>query len=433
MEYSSMSERILRSLESIIKNDLELEDFTIVPTEDNSKNKSPVLYESHHLGLESWCVKYVYQYICTELFKVRKSLAEKKLGYLIGENLNYILMGGLFINPDVNTFWNMKRELVESDKLGYEEEFRFSKLILTRKHKSNEAFAYRRWLLKRILEKMSKNGIPPSIGNLENELAVTSAAADGSQNNYHAWTHRIWCMEHFLPYFPDILAREMHFSEKWINEHVSENTGYHYRQFLINLFKSHRQLVMIPRYFHEVTKRLNLFNDDEPIQLLIFLLGKPPKNKSLEDISKYINIMIVLLYELLAVIENINDMFTEHECLWLHRRYILYNLVQIADEYLGEPNNTAKQGKNASICFNHESQSSYGNAVTNIVNENCEAKQPKIFKSQPNKFQSSNLYCVLTEREKEFITKNCAGSATQMNLARRYEKWLKLIVGFDLT
>lgn len=309
----------------------------------------------------------------------------------------------------------------------------FSKLILTRKHKSNEAFAYRRWLLRRILEKMSKNGIAPSIGNLENELAVTLAAATGSQNNYHAWTHRIWCMEQFLPYFPDILNREMQFSEKWINEHVSENTGYHYRQFLINLFKTQREFVVLPVYFNEVTRRLNLLNDDEPAQLLIFLLGKPLKNKSLKDISKYINIIVVLLYELIVVIENINSIFIEHESLWLHRRYILYNLVQTADEYLGEPYNTAIQGKNASICFNHESQSIYRNAISNIVNENCEAKQPKIFKSQPSKFQTSNLYRVLMNREKEFICKNCTGSLTQMELAKRYEKWLKLNIGFDLT
>lgn len=429
MEYSSMSERILRSLENIIKHDFELADFSIVPTEDNTKNKSPVLYESHHLGLESWCIKYVYQYVCSELFKVRKNLAEKKIGYLIRDNLNYLLMGGLLINPDINTFWNMRRELVESDILSIEEELKFCKLVLTRKHKSNEAFSYRRWLLKRILEKMSKNGIVPSINILQNELSVSELAATGSQNNYHAWTHRIWCMEHFVPFFPHILTQELEFSERWISEHVSENTGYHYRQFLIKLLKNQRDIPLLMPYFNEVITKLNLLNDGEPSQLLILLLGKPLKNKSLEDISKHINVIVLLLYELFVVIENINNVYTEHESLWLHRRFILFSLIQLANEYFGENSKITKK-----ITFNNTTSQMYNkNFINFVVNDNSGEKQAKIFKTQPSKFESSNLYRVLSNCEKEFISKNTGQSLLQIDLARRYEKWLKLIVGFDLT
>lgn len=101
------------------------EDFTIIPTDDNTRNKSPVLYEDHHLALESWCIKYVYEYACSKLMKVRKSLADRKISYSIKDDLNYLIVGALFINPDVATFWNMRRELVEEEILNCEQELLF--------------------------------------------------------------------------------------------------------------------------------------------------------------------------------------------------------------------------------------------------------------------------------------------------------------------
>lgn len=100
-------------------------EFIIIPTEDNTKNKSPVLYEQHSIGLESWCVKHVYQYACSTLFEHRKALSTRKLPYHKMEELNPVLNGAILINPDTGTFWNMKRELVERDLLSVEDELYF--------------------------------------------------------------------------------------------------------------------------------------------------------------------------------------------------------------------------------------------------------------------------------------------------------------------
>jgi protein prenyltransferase alpha subunit repeat containing protein 1 len=79
------------------------------------------------MGLESWCVKHIYRYAYLELFEVRQLLAKKKLSYCKERNLNHLLIGVLLVNPDVSTFWNMKRELVENDVLSVSDELRFTK------------------------------------------------------------------------------------------------------------------------------------------------------------------------------------------------------------------------------------------------------------------------------------------------------------------
>jgi len=52
----------------------------------------------------------------------------------------------ILINPDVSTYWNVRRNLVERVQLNITQEFNFSALVLSKKPKSSEAFFYRRWL-----------------------------------------------------------------------------------------------------------------------------------------------------------------------------------------------------------------------------------------------------------------------------------------------
>jgi len=88
-------------------------------------NKSPVLYENHHLGLESWCIKYVYEYVCSQLLSSQQNSTQKRISCSQRDSLEYLIKGGLLINPDVTTFWNMRRQLVEMDALQYENELLF--------------------------------------------------------------------------------------------------------------------------------------------------------------------------------------------------------------------------------------------------------------------------------------------------------------------
>lgn len=103
------------------------------------QNKSPIRLVDNHLGIESWCLKYVYQYAHQKIIK------NKKLNRYSTAIVKY-LNCAILINPDVSTFWNVRRNLVERVQLSLTQEFQFSALVLSKKPKSSEAFFYRRWL-----------------------------------------------------------------------------------------------------------------------------------------------------------------------------------------------------------------------------------------------------------------------------------------------
>ncbi|XP_063913015.1 protein prenyltransferase alpha subunit repeat-containing protein 1 [Zophobas morio] len=418
---NSMSERILRSLETIVNNDPNLKEFVVVPAEANTKNKSPVLYEEHNIGLESWCVKHIYRYAYLELFEARKLLLKKKLPFNKERSLNHLLIGVLLINPDVSTFWNVKRELVERDVLSVNNELLFTKLVLSSKSKSNEAFAYRRWLLNRALAKLQKNDMRALQSLFDGEMSVCEMAAAKNANNYHAWTHRIWSFEtigHRMANFSVLMLRELEFSQQWLSQHVSEHTGYHYRQYLLNAVRNSKKITCVFEYYYsKVVESLGLVNENDPKDILTLLLGKEKSCKPLEETNNLINSFSLLLFDLHNTVDMLNSIFPNHEALWYHRRYLLHHLIKTAYEYHGLSFKMNEKLDDVAL---------HGTNIVNMENSGFSdgEKQPKLFKTQPNRVESSLFYQSLVKTESEFIKKNLTGA---LHLARRYEKWLQFV------
>lgn len=71
---------------------------------------------------------------------------------LESNEITTLLTTALFLNPEVTTFWNMRRELVLDGCLKPNDELRFSALVLTFKPKCAEIFNYRRWIFSNILK-----------------------------------------------------------------------------------------------------------------------------------------------------------------------------------------------------------------------------------------------------------------------------------------
>lgn len=421
LEGYAMSNRILLTLDGILRNDLELQDFTIISTETNNlKNKSPVLYESHNLGLESWCIKPVYQYVCNMLFSRRKQLAERKLPYNEMENLNCLLNGALLINPDVNTFWNMKRELLNNDILNVEGELHFSKIVLTHKSKSNEAFAYRRWLIKKILDKFCINKVQIPTSVLQNELSVTHMASEKSQNNYHSWNHRIWCIENISNLYPamgNIIHLELSYTEDWISRHISEHSGYYYRQYLINVLRENKNIsIVYENYYSFIINKLQVFKEDKYINLLNYLLGNH-KKRILEETCSYINYVCVLLYDLMVLFVELFPHFFDHQCLYYHRRFLIYHLLRVPFEYHG-----IQYPKYSMIVTNINLWDE--NVITSdTVNISPSNMSLKFFKHVCN--YQYPLIDIVTSNEKSFIADK------KNDFIQEYHKWLKNIIGFE--
>ena len=65
--------------------------------------------------------------------------------------LTRLLTGALLLNPDVTTFWNMRRELMLTGRLDVQGELHFTAVLLSRKPKCAEAFSHRKWVVGRLL------------------------------------------------------------------------------------------------------------------------------------------------------------------------------------------------------------------------------------------------------------------------------------------
>lgn len=101
-----------------------------------------MIHAENNLGLESWCTQHVYEYAHKTIFNKKIENPKSIHCTSIVKYLNCAIL----INPDVATFWNIRRKLFINNKLNITKEFKFSSIVLSKKPKSNEAFCYRRWL-----------------------------------------------------------------------------------------------------------------------------------------------------------------------------------------------------------------------------------------------------------------------------------------------
>ncbi|KAH8294462.1 hypothetical protein KR018_008819 [Drosophila ironensis] len=223
-EKKVLCEKIIRDIHAVFQKDADLASFEIIPKETNC-NKSPVVHVEHNLGLESWCAQHVYDHAHRTLVFHRRQTWQQQLRTMQQQSQSDALVKylnvALLINPDVTTFWHIRRQLVQKNRLSINKELQFSALILSTKPKSNEAFAYRRWLY----SFQSADAI-----DWPNEIGICERAADRCASNYHAWSHRQWILQSG----PCLLQSELMRTEKFMRKHISDYSCYHYRQVLLN-------------------------------------------------------------------------------------------------------------------------------------------------------------------------------------------------------
>ncbi|XP_075231397.1 protein prenyltransferase alpha subunit repeat-containing protein tempura [Lycorma delicatula] len=327
------AERIITDIETVLKKDPKLKEFEIIAVTLN-ENKSPVVVQNHTLGLESWCVRHVFYHSYNRLMDIRQQRWKRE----DPSRVSRFLTTALLLNPDITTFWNMRRELVLCRHLDPHSELHFTAVVLSRKPKSAEVFSYRKWLIKNLLK-----DFPADPGLISNEFHVCEIAADRYPNNYYTWNHRIWC----LSQFPsdslkslNLFVSEWMSSQKWITTHVSDHSGFQYRQHLLlklisagckntcMLKRTHPNLLQICET--SLQSFFNMTNDS-------YKLSKDVKDSRVNNLMRRgdelynFNDFITPEYFILGLIcsELIlnNDlilMYIGHEALWCHRRFLIY-------------------------------------------------------------------------------------------------------------
>ncbi|KAK7866138.1 hypothetical protein R5R35_004786 [Gryllus longicercus] len=438
------AERILSDIESVFIKDPELKEFDILPITLN-QNKSPVHHVENCLGLELWCVRHVYSYAYHRLFDMR----QQKNRRADPEVQSRLLIGALLLNPDVQTFWNMRRELVQACRLDCHTELRFTSIVLSRKPKCSEAFSYRKWIVTKLV-----TGGEKGQSLLNRELNVAKTAANRYANNYHAWQHCIWSLVHLAPcdMYPEIHLEEWTATRIWVTMHISDHSGWQYRQYILQQLcgplgskipHTHEENYLY-RYIQPLLHSSNVTqkpsDSDSQLPSAKGDPDQPFQYPFAEDIKKCSNMRIVqCLNFVLSEIDLSTDLITRypgHEALWYHRRFLLSFLKSFIDQ-----NNCIIISGENSDCRKHKNTFS-STALNNYdLSAECVSFQSRASGGSSGEVTSSDihvfeiiremLYLVaqaMSKHEKCFVSSCVAGDENQQRFCSQYNTWLTQVL-----
>ncbi|NWX29444.1 PTAR1 protein, partial [Notiomystis cincta] len=293
----------------------------LIPCPEARYNRSPIVLVENKLGVESWCVKFLLPYVHNKLLLYRQ-----RKQWLNKDELIDITCTLLLLNPDFTTAWNVRKELILSGTLNPLKDLHLGKLALTKFPKSPETWIHRRWVLQQLIQENSLPSLATK-GNLgaapverihrlvQEEMNVCSEAAGRYPSNYNAWSHRIWVLQHLAKLTVKVLLDELSSTKYWVSMHVSDHSGFHYRQFLLN------SLIRRTVTDNNILVQNQMVNEQNPS------LQKEEENAGTEaacaeeqsvDLPRRLDEEMELCSELI-------DNYPGHETLWCHSDESLNN------------------------------------------------------------------------------------------------------------
>lgn len=299
----------MKKMDMVISQDSLLDEFDIVFSL-GEVNRSPIIHVEHKLGLESWCVKHVYAYAYSKILEAKQSKRREDPAVL-----NRWTQFCLLIAPEVTTFWNVRKLLLRQGHLSADTDLHLTKLILSRKAKCMQVFQHRKWMYSNILTRgltqpangahnFNEENHNDNVGLLNSlcikqflfsELDICSWTADKHQNNYHSWNHRLWVLQQFATRvgFANVCRLEYETSHRWVSVHVSEHSGLHYLQYLLDSLVS---------------------------------LVNEAKVENIQEIIPCVDSVENLYQKELEFNRDLIEEYRDHEALFCHRRFLLTRL-----------------------------------------------------------------------------------------------------------
>ncbi|KAL0109056.1 hypothetical protein PUN28_014273 [Cardiocondyla obscurior] len=335
------AEKILGDIENTIRRNPTINSFVILPMED-SENRSPVFYQEDSLGLASWCVQPLYVYTYRRLLEYRRERHQRR------EEPSTVarwLLGALLLNPNVTTFWNMRRELVRAGRLDPRDELSLTRPVLYHTPKCFEAFSYRSWLMPHFLDVLDA-AVKETI--IKDELKLVQTCADRYANNYHAWSYRRYLVTMFeqLGQWQLTFKKEWNDTMDWCKRHVSDHSAYSYRQFLLRKFMlkvitsgKETDIIRICSPHYGTNHFMRKHNLDVHEEMLIKRINQAMYYECDDftpDYARKLKIyMLALTFwtEECCFIVNYVCKYTDHEILWCHFRFLGHLLAVLTTAY----------------------------------------------------------------------------------------------------
>uniref|UniRef100_U3FWC2 Protein prenyltransferase alpha subunit repeat containing 1 n=1 Tax=Micrurus fulvius TaxID=8637 RepID=U3FWC2_MICFL len=425
-EVAVLVQRVVKDINSAFKRNPHIDEIGLIPCPEARYNRSPIVLVENKLGVESWCVKFLLPYVHNKLlhYKLRKQWLNK-------EELIDITCTLLLLNPDFTTAWNVRKELILSGTLNPIKDLHLGKLALTKFPKSPETWIHRRWVLQHLLQ---ENSLPALVtkGNLEalptekiqrlvkEEMDVCCDAAGRYPSNYNAWSHRIWVLQNLAKLNTKILLDELSSTKHWVSVHVSDHSGFHYRQFLLKSLIVRTGTDCITKLCdHPTNQQTSCFPKDEADEgAEAFCMEKQQPDHSYPK-------------EEIELCTDLINTYPGHETLWYHRRQVFYlqhhlKNCPVPNIWSSTSNNSDGTVNNSHphVTTGHTTQDMDVDSLTEC-NKQGYSQETKRLKRAP--LQD----CINVEEEYKFINHvlSTCKEEDQTRFASSYRKWLVSFLG----
>ncbi|CAJ1068667.1 protein prenyltransferase alpha subunit repeat-containing protein 1 [Xyrichtys novacula] len=339
-EEEVLVQRVVKDITNALKRNPSIDEIGVIPCPEARYNRSPIVLVENKLGVESWCVKFLLPYVHNKLLLYRQ-----RKHWLDREALVDITCTVLLLNPDFTTAWNVRKELVQSGVLNPEKDLYLGQLALTKFPKSPETWIHRRWVLQQVLGQSSAGDrrrrqqqrdeadaersqqLSEHLARtLHQEMKVCSDAACRYPSNYNAWSHRIWVLQHMARGNIKVFYDELSSMRLWVSMHVSDHSGFHYRQFLLKelvseLSQSTASSTSSPQH------RSSSVSSSSPVPFHNHANGELSGGEGGEDEEErqlsFITVL-QLFHQEMELISDLIQSFPGHETLWSHRRHVFF-------------------------------------------------------------------------------------------------------------
>ncbi|XP_028658169.1 protein prenyltransferase alpha subunit repeat-containing protein 1 [Erpetoichthys calabaricus] len=425
-EVGVLVQRVVKDINSAFKKNPNIDEIGLIPCPEARYNRSPIVLVENKLGVESWCIKFLLPYVHNKLllFRQRKQWFDR-------DALIDITCTLLLLNPDFTTAWNVRKELIQFGALSPEKDLYLGKLALTKFPKSPETWIHRRWVLKRLLQEHCPHSSLAKDQNrdvttaqsakyqeiLHDELKVCTDAAGRYPSNYNAWSHRIWVLQNMAEEDSKIIYDELCSSKYWVSMHISDHSGFHYRQFL---FKS---LIRRSNFILDKTVSAPSLPTDHCASL--------PKEESSSEIQTWS--LQGLFDEELDLCNDLIESYPGHEALWCHRRLVFFLWHHWSSDHhsCGTPGKTSLNGTDGSLGLSHTT--TMVNKASQVMDVDClidpslqsYSQETKRLKRGP---QPDSHKLLAEHRFVSKILSDC-GNMDQVRFATSYKKWLDSVIG----
>lgn len=422
-------QRVVRDISNAFKKNPDIDEIGIIPCPEPRYNRSPIVLVHTKLGLESWCVKFLLPSLHRKLLLYRQ-----RKNYLDREALVDVTVTLLLLNPDFTTAWNIRKELLQCGVLNPEKDLYLGRLALTRFPKSPETWIHRRWVLLQMLQqccaqkgcrKEPDEGAPSQAPGsrpplcthqarlLHQEMAVCSEAAGRYPSNYNAWSHRIWALQHMARDHLQVFLDELSSMRLWVSMHVSDHSGFHYRQFLLKAL-----VTELCKALESSTTTATDTSNQQSARLkgpgVERSTGGQPAGVS---VPQLLDLEVELCSELILS-------FPGHESLWCHRRQIVflwYQWRRDTDQGHALPFCGISMDNNGQAC------SSTDRSIEGLW---CEGDPMDVDPHDPQLLRRAPVRTCSLHAEHSFVSsllENCCNSE-QRRFALAYSKWLGSVV-----